>query len=159
MNGVNYLQYLSPTQQQQYSGLDNDDKLEINEKIRSIHEIINIIVDDNLRESVRREFNTTPNNNNTNLLQDVIDNTVDRAKHVIIAEYNSDINLILNHNELPLRQAPGGGTNGILIAKVVELLSTPVGGKHRKTSNKKRSAVRRRRSSNRKSRKMNKRRK
>jgi len=144
---------LTVEQRRIYDALNPDQKLEINTKITdkySITDVVNNVpgIINGLRQQVRLAFRENPLH--INLSDEAIDGAFDRAKQELINEYDSEINLMLQGEQVQPRRDVGAGIIGLLINKVVYILSRPVGGKLRKTSNKKRPTTRRirRRSSN-----------
>lgn len=137
---------LLPAQLVLYNRLSPENQSAINAKYDTIQELNNFQVNDELRNEVRQSVGG-------NMIPDdgTIDIAINQAKTEIIAENNTDITLILNGNPPELRRTVGGGERGLLINKAVDVLRNipppVVGGKLRKSSNKKRPTIRRRRSS------------
>jgi hypothetical protein len=141
---------LNEEQRPLYYALDDADRLYINNKITDKNTFTdymnnnpNLVIE--IRQPVRDMIRQTQLN--INLSDEAINRAFNTAKQELLDVYESDINLMLQGGQVPLRRAAGGGIIGELTSKVVEILSRPVGGKLRKTSNKKRSTARRRRSS------------
>ena len=153
---------LTPHQQGLYDNLPADILREnIDNLIISINAIRGLVLPQHTQDNMRISYNhllhlppETPIPN--------FDNVVDQAKQQSIREDTIDINSILNSGEPVLRRAHGGGVVGSLSVKILNILLPPnlvvqpnrvVGGKLRKTSNKKVSIRRRRSSKARKARK------
>jgi hypothetical protein len=150
---------LTDDQQRLYANLRDDIlRQNINSLITSINVIMDLALPQetvvNLRNSYNQRYNQIQNRPIPNF-----ENVVYQAKRELIEEYINDINSILNSGEPELRRAPGGGLVGALSEKILNILVPPrlgnqvVGGKLRKTSNKKVSIRRRRSSKARKARK------
>ena len=145
---ANPVDMLTPEQQALYDDLTGEQQQDIVNKITTINSLNDVQANNELRNSVRQYFGNNPHN--INLLDGAIDGAINQAKTEIVTEYNADIDILLDGNPDPalLRRVVGTGLNGVLINKAVDILSRPVGGKFRKTSNKKkRPTARRRRSS------------
>ena len=133
-------------QQTAFDNLDGDHKNEITNKVGSIN-LIRTITPAQIEDNVRDSYNLRNNLNQNIQLPPHFNDTVEAAKLQLIGEDTVDINNILNGDRPVLRRVVGGGDRGVLIDRVLTLLNQRVrvvGGKRRKTSNKKISARRRR---------------
>ena len=129
-----------------YGGLQNYEQNQIVRRITDINETTHITLQDIQNEWRDRYANQ-------NIPNDLDNGLVIRAKNALCNEDIVDINRILN-GELPVLRRDRGTLIRTLLYKVVELMQAqPVGGKLRKTSNKKGFIRRRSRSSKRKVRK------
>lgn len=142
---------LNEEQRPLYEALDDADRLDIDNKITDKNTFMDYMNNNpnlvnEIRQPVRESFGENPSN--INLSDEAINRAFNTAKQELLDVYDTDINLMVRGQPVQPRRGGGGGIVGELTSKVVEILSTPVGGKFRKTSNKKkRSAARRRRSS------------
>ena len=131
-------------QQTAFDNLDGDHKNEITNKIDSINRI-RTITSAQIEDEVRNSYIGRGHLNRNTQLPPHFNNTVEAAKLQLIGEDTVDINNILNGDLPVLRRVVGEGDRGVLIDRVLTLLNQRVvGGKRRKTSNKKVSARRRR---------------
>ena len=133
---------LTVEQQTVFNRLDVAEQGAITNKIDSIN-LIRTITPAQIEDDVRYSY-ILPNELNQNIqLPPHFNNTVETAKLQLIGEDTVDINNILNGDPPVLRRVVGGGDRGVLIDRVLRLLNElVVGGKRRKTSNKKVSARR-----------------
>ena len=141
---------LTEQQRARFDNLDAQQQDDIREKILTRNELNNIQINNDLLNQVGGQYGPAILNLNE------INQAITSARTEITNEYNIDINRMLEGNLPEIRRAPGGGLNGLLVSRAVDILRRPqVGGKLRKSS-KKRSAARRRSSKYRKARKSTK---
>ena len=148
---ANPVEMLTPEQQALYDDLTDEQQQDIVNKITDKNTFMDYMNNNpnlvnEIRQPVRESFGENPSN--INLSDDAINRAFNTAKQELLYVYDTDIGLMVHGQTVQPRRGGGVGFVGELTSKAVDILSRTVGGKFRKTSNKKkRPTARRRRSS------------